>query len=237
MCGGPSPAQQSIATQQQQYYQTLQNSYQTTFANQQNVLNSLTASFQPILQAGINQYGFSPQENAALRSQATSGVAQQYQNASQATGNALAAMGGGNQFLPTGGAAQLQQQNALAAAQTESNQQLGITEAGYQQGTQNFLAAAQALGGVAQSENPTGVASVANQAGTSAYDSAKTNATQSAQMWAALGGGFGGLGAAALGKMGGGGGGGGSNSNSSGNGSSAGYPAGGSSASGQGGSI
>ena len=91
-----------------------------------------------------------------MRTQATSGVANQYQAANQATQQQLAATGGGNQFLPTGANAQLTQQNAQAAAQAQSAAQLGITEAGYAQGRQNYLAAAQGLGGVASAMNPLG---------------------------------------------------------------------------------
>jgi hypothetical protein len=216
-CGGPSSQQQQIAGQQQQFYQTLQNSYNQTFAGQQSILNSLTSSFSPILKAGINQYGFSPQEDAALRTQATTGVAGQYQAANKATQEQLAATGGGNQFLPTGAQSQLTQQNAQAAAQQQSSEQLGITEAGYQQGRADYLAATQGLGGVANTLNPNSYALNANTGGSAAYSSAQQNATQSAQMWEAIGSTVGGLASTALGAYmggkapGGGGGGGGSN--------------------------
>lgn len=199
MCFGPSSQQTSIAGQQQQFYSTLQNAFQTQFAGQQNILNSLQKSFAPVLAAGINQYGFSGAEDTAMRSQATSGTAQQYQNAARATNQALATQGGGNSFLPTGGAAQLRAQTANAAAGQQSAEQLGITQAGYQQGRSNYLAAAQGLGGVAQQMDPTAYSGQANSAGTAAYDSAHTNATQSAQGWMQVGKLVGGLAGTALG--------------------------------------
>lgn len=199
MCGGPSQQQQSIAAQQQAFYSTLQQGYAQNFAGQQNILNSLQKSFAPILSAGINQYGFSAAEDASMRSQATSGVAQQYASAARATNANLAAVGGGNQFLPSGGAAQLQQQAALSAAGTEASEQQNITQAGYAQGRQNYLAAAGQLGSVAQQQNPLGYAGQATTAGQDAYGSAKQNATQAAQMWESIGGMVGGLATSALG--------------------------------------
>lgn len=201
MCGGPSTQQQSIAGQQQQFYSTLQSGYQQNFAQQSNILTSLQNSFQPILAAGINQYGFSQQENTAMMTQATTGVANQYQAANQATQQQLAATGGGNQFLPSGASSQLTQQNAQAAAQAESSAKLGVTEAGYAQGRQNYLAAAQGLGGAATALNPTAIASSANTGGSNAYGSAQQNATQSAQMMEAIGSGIGGLASTALGAF------------------------------------
>lgn len=198
-CGGPSTQQKDIAADQQSFYKTLQSSFSSNFAGQTNILKSLTASFAPILQAGINQYGFSAAQDSALRSQTTSGVANHYQAAQRATQQRLATVGGGNQFLPTGAAAQLTQQNAVEAANTQSNEQLGITEAGYQQGRQNYLSAANELGGVAQQYNPQGYAGSANEAGKSAFESATTNQELQAQADAQLGGMIGGLAGTGLG--------------------------------------
>jgi hypothetical protein len=194
MCVGSASAQQKqIAQEQQQFYQTLTQSFQQNFAQQQNILSSLQQSFAPILAAGINQYGFSPAEDAALRTQATSGTAQQYQMAQQATAAQLAAVGGGNQFLPSGAAAQLTQQTALAAAQQQSAEQLGITTAGYQQGQANYLAAAGELGQVAAQENPLGYAQAATGAGQTAFGSAETVAQERSGWSAILGGALGGF--------------------------------------------
>src|SRR6266850_7036464 len=141
-CGGkpgPSSDQKEIAGQQKQFYSTLMQNYATQFAGQQNILTALQNAFTPILNAGIDQYGFSAKEDAALRTQASAGTSNAYRMAAQATGQQMAAKGGGNQFLPTGADAQLQQQNAMRAAEQESNQQLGITTAGYETGRQNYM--------------------------------------------------------------------------------------------------
>lgn len=176
MCGGASSSEKAIANQQQQFFGSLQQSYQTTFAGQQNILNSLNQAMQPILAGGINQYGFSPQEDTALRTQASAGTAAQYQNAARTTGEQLAAAGGGNTFMPSGVQSKIASQEALAAAQQESSQQLGITQAGYEQGRQNFLTAASGMQQNAAMLNPTGYAGQATGAGNAAFGS-------QAQIW------------------------------------------------------
>ena len=216
MCGGPSQSQQSIANSQQNFMNTLQNNYGQVFAGQQNILNSLQNAFNPIVAAGINQYGYSPAENAALNSEAVSGNAQQFSNATRSLNEQIAAQGGGNTVLPSGANTQLQANLAAQQAATSSQEQLGITTAGYEQGRQNFLAATGGLGGVAQQLNPTSYAGQATNAGNSAFSSATTNYNEGQVPWGAIGGLLGGVAGAALGNpsgllssFGGGGGGGG----------------------------
>lgn len=192
LCGGPSRQMEDIGEGQQAFYNTVMKDYNTTFAGQQNILSSLQSSFQPILQAGINQYGFSKPEDAALRSQATQSTAAQYNNAARATNEALAARGG-SAFVPSGVNSQLQAQTAQAAAGQESAQQLGITEGGYSQGRQNYLSAANALGGVASQMNPTGYGGIANNAGQAAFSSADKNQELKTAQWTQLAGALGGI--------------------------------------------
>jgi hypothetical protein len=175
MCGGgPSQSQQDLAANQAAFYGTLTKSYNDAFAGQQAILNSLMAAWKPVLAAGPNQYGFSGAEDSNLRSQATQGTAANYAAASRAVNANLAAKGG-NGFIPSGGAAQLDAEVAQAAANQQSSENLGITEAGYAQGRANFGAASAALGGAASIENPTGFANSANSGGSDAYNSAYEN--------------------------------------------------------------
>ncbi len=190
LCGGPSAQQQEIAAQQQQFYSTMQQDYSTTFAEQQSILGSLNASFQPILAAGINQYGFNKAEDTALRSAATDQTGASYQAATKALNENIAARGGTG-FIPSGESAQLNAQNTTAAAQQEASQNLGITEAGYQQGRNDYLAAASALGGVASAYNPAQYASTANTSGQDAFGSATTNYQEGNQWEGILGGALG----------------------------------------------
>ena len=172
LCKGASSAQSNLANQQSQFYNTLTSDYSQQFANQSNILGSLQKSLSPILAGGPNQFGYSTAQTNNLNSSAIQNTAQGYANASQALKQNQAAAGGGNTLLPNG--AQSAQQGALAsaAANNQSNQLLGIQQAGYQQGLQNFNNAVGQLGGVASQYNPTGFAGSANSAGGAAFNSA-----------------------------------------------------------------
>jgi hypothetical protein len=187
--GGPSQSQQQLAASQQQFYSTLQNSYAQTFAGQQAILSSLKSAWSPILSAGPGQYGFTPAEDSAMRSQVTQSTAGNYAQASRALNEGMAAKGGDAQ-ITSGANAQLDASVAQAAAGQQSAENLGITQAGYAQGLQNFNAASSVLGGVANYMNPTGYISGANQAGSSAFGSATTNynEAQAASPWNAVSG-------------------------------------------------
>lgn len=187
MCGGPSAQQEDLAAQQAAFYKSMTAQQSQQFANQTSILTSLQKSWQPVLDAGINQYGFSKAEDTAMRTQATDLNTQNYQNAAKAASN-RAAIQGGDSYLPSGVQEQIQAGLASDLAGTQSQQQLGITEAGYAQGRQNYEAASSVMSGAAQIYNPQGTANAANTSGSDAYTSAKQNATQSSQMWAQIGG-------------------------------------------------
>jgi hypothetical protein len=203
---GASSAETNLANSQSQFATTLQNDYGTQFANQSAILGSLNSSLAPIVNAGVGQYGFSGAEDAAMRTQATAGTAAQYQNAKQAAGAGMAAAGGGNQQLPSGAQTEVNSQIAQGAAQQESSQQLGITQAGYAQGRQNYMNAVGAEGNVASQYNPTGYAGQADSATNSAFNQASTVNQQNiaGSPWSIAGGVLGGVaGAAASGLTGG----------------------------------
>lgn len=194
-CKGAGSQLTSIGQSQQDFMNTLQKDFGTAFQGQQNILNSLTSTLSSIAKAGPSQYGFSPEETSALNTLATTGTAQQYENAKQAAGAAAAAAGGGNVVLPSSAAAQEQANIAQEAAKTSSNQLLGIKEAGYQQGNKNFQDAIKSLTGVASVENPTGLAGQATEAGKSAASTATTvqKMNNAASPWNVVGGILGGV--------------------------------------------
>lgn len=185
LCKGASAAQNSLASSQANFYNTLQQDYGTQFKNQNAILGTLTNSLNPIVQGGPNQFGFSTGETNALNSQAIQGTGQQYNNAKQALGAQQAAEGGGNSLLPSGVQAQQQAGLASSAANQASSQLLGIQNEGYQQGHQNYESAIGQLGGVASAYNPSGTANSANSAGSSAFGSATTvnQENQAASPW------------------------------------------------------
>ena len=184
-----SPGQTSIAGSQKNFMTSLQNDFGTAFAGSQNIINGLTKAMQTSLAAGPSQFGFSAPETTALNTLATTANATAYRNARAAAG-ASAAAAGGSSYLPSGGQNQIQADLAAKFAENQSNQLLGIQEAGYKQGNENFNNAAKNLEETASLENPTGLASAANQAGNDAFGSATTlfKQKQAASPWSQLGG-------------------------------------------------
>jgi hypothetical protein len=144
--------------------------YGQTFAGQQGIIDNLKSSVDSLVKAGPGQYGFSAGEDAALRTRASAGTADAYKMASQATGEKLAAQGGGNQFLPSGTKNAIARGDALDAAQEESRQQLGVTEAGFAQGRQNYQTGLQEESGLAQLENPEAYGGQASSTQQGAFD-------------------------------------------------------------------
>ena len=116
-----------------------------------------------------------------MRTQSDTGTAQAYQNARQAFGEQESAIGGGNVPLGSGTIAGINANLASQFDQQQSNQQLGITQANYAQGLQNFNNAAGALGGVASQYAPNQTASAALGAGGQAFGSADTINQQNLQ--------------------------------------------------------
>jgi len=203
-CKGATDQEKATSASQNQLFQTLQQNYSTQFANQSAVLQSLQTAFNPILSAGIGQYGFTPQEDAALRTQADSGTAAAYRSAKAAAGESLAAVGGGNTFLPSSTKAGINASIATSAAQQRAGQQLDITRSGYDLGRQNFLTASNALSGVAQLQNPLGYSGAATSAGNAAFGSEEAiqQADAAASPWSTIGGILGGAAGSFLGPLG-----------------------------------
>lgn len=197
MCGASSQ-QKQLEQSQADFYNQLQQENNTQFANQQGVLNQLKSVYEPILQAGPNQQGFSQSELTAMNTSAEDQVAGNYANAAKAAQGRYAAAGGGNEFVPSGAQQALGGQIASSAAGQLSNEQNQITQANYATGRQNFLAAGSALGGVAQQYNPDGAATAANGAGESAANTANQIQQENNAWMGALGGALGGAATGAL---------------------------------------
>jgi len=172
--------QAGLAKKQSAFFDVMSASYNKMFEGQTAILATLQKTFAPILAAGPSQYGLSRAEDTALRTMASEGTAQSYKMAKQETAEGIAAASG-DAFIPKGADAQIRAQLASKAAAQESEQQLGISKYGYDIGRQNFGAAANALGGVAQQMNPlgysgqtTGAAEGAGKLTGSAFDQATT---------------------------------------------------------------
>jgi hypothetical protein len=201
LCKGASSEQSNLAKSQAEFYDTLTKDFGTQFAEQGNILSKLTASLSPTLLAGPNQFGFNAAEVNALNSSAIQNTGQQYQNAQKALQEGQAAQGGGNVYLPSGANQQQAAQLASSAANQTSNQLLGVQQAGYQTGLNNYNNAVSALTGVSSQYNPNAYAGSANSAGSSAFGSATevNKENQAASPWNVVGGILGGVAQAGLG--------------------------------------
>jgi len=100
---------------------------------------------------------------AALNTQANEGVAQSYAKAQQQLNNTLAARGGGNVYLPTGGEDQLRAVLAADDAKTMSQEPLGITLDNDKAGRENFLNAISGKEALIRSYDPTAYGAMAQK--------------------------------------------------------------------------
>lgn len=201
MCG-PTDAESTMQQNQIDFYNRLSAQDTAVFGEDQNILNQLQSVYQPILARGPSQYGYSPDQENVLKSTAAQQVASNYQQASRALTEKQAALGGGDTYLPSGVNVQQQAQLASAAAQQRANMNLGIKQAGYQQGYQNFQDATRAMTSASSLLNPTGYAGVSNTASANAADTATKLAAQQTSWMAPVLGAVGAVGAGALGNFG-----------------------------------
>lgn len=197
---GASGAMKSAENAESQVSQSMNTDFGTVFKENQGVLSSLTSALEPIVSAGPNQKGFSPAEEAAMRTQAMDTTSAAGRQASNAVRQELASEGGGNSYLPSGSDAAINAGLAEDTAQKNAAEQLGITQADYGQGRQDFFNAEGALATAPGAlENPaTAAGEAAAGAASSALQGADT-VNQANNAWEGeLGGMIGQLGSAAL---------------------------------------
>jgi hypothetical protein len=190
MCSGPSQEEKNLEAQQAAFTQTLQQDYAQTFAANQEILKTLNATLQPIVEAGPNQQGFSPEELSALNTQAIDTNAQGVQQAMEAAGRQENALGGGKSFLPSGVNAQINAGIETAGEMNLSQEELGITGANYATGRQNWQTALSGEQAVAAGQNPLGYASATTNSNATAFNEANTIQQQSNQVWSDILGGI-----------------------------------------------
>ena len=201
MCGGPTSAQTANQEAQAAFYQKQIQAYDTAYANFKELQNTLKQQFAPILAAGPGQMGYTPEELANLRTQATEGTAAGYGAAQKALQQRLATLGGGTSNINmTGGpGSQLMAEIGTAAAQESSRENLGITASGYDLGRQMWQNAITGTSNLAAGWNPNAFAGSTINAGSAAGNQANTIAAQRNQMWGSILGAIGGIGGMAAG--------------------------------------
>jgi hypothetical protein len=161
MCG-PSASQENLANAEEGFMSQYSQAFNQRFAGQTSILNNINATLQPTLAKGPEQTGFSPEELAAYNTQALDTTGANYANAERAVGTAVA--GQGDSAVESGVQQAEKAQVATAAAGQTSNEELGITEANYAQGRQNFNNAVAGEENVAQQESPSSFGSLTQTA-------------------------------------------------------------------------
>lgn len=200
MCGASS-AQRDLSQEQLDFFKELHGQAQQNFSRFNNLVNGLTAKWQPILDAGIHQAGFSAAQKANLSTIATEHVAANYTKAREATANSIAGAGGGDAVLPSGANASLIANVENAAAGETSDLESRIEEQDAALGRENYMAASNAIAGVAGMNDPSRIAGAVDDSGRAANDTL-TAIEQADNAWMApVFGAIGGVGATMAGKI------------------------------------
>lgn len=179
LCGASS-AQNQVQSQQLSAYQTMTQQAQQVFGASSQVFNQLQSTFAPTVKAGPSQQGFSPTEDANLKSQAITSSGQAYKNAKEAVGDTVASEGGGNNAaLQSGVNTGINLNVADSAAANTANELQQETEANYATGRQNYDTAVAGLESSPGVFNPaTSASSAATGAGEAAGNTANQIASQ-----------------------------------------------------------
>lgn len=185
---GPSSTQIQLQQEQADFYaQGIQQS-QTVFGEDQALLKEMEAVYNPILAKGPNQRGFSTEESNNLKAQSVEGTASNYSRAARAVNESIAAEGGGDNPLPSGGEEQLKEEVAASSAGEQSREESQIEQADYAQGEHEFEFAGSELAAASGRLNPTAYSSAATGAGSAAEKTAEAiNAEQNSWLAPVLG--------------------------------------------------
>jgi hypothetical protein len=195
MCGGATSTQSQLQKEEADFYANQIDSYKKAYSKYSDLSAAIEKQFQPILQAGPGQYGYTPTEDVALRTQATEGTAANYAAAQRTLAEQRAALGGGTSNVnATSGAASAERARLAAlGAKTGSQQNLDITTSGYDLGRQMWSNAMSGTVQLAGMWNPNQFASSTIGAGNSASSEANTIAQQQQSAWGSVLGAIGGI--------------------------------------------
>jgi hypothetical protein len=174
------------AQAQQQFYSTLTANYNKEFAQWTQVLNGFQSQLKPIIDAGIGQFGLTPGEETALRTDVSNQTTKAFNDQRAALQNRIAQQGGGEDFMPSGAKEQLQEELANNQARESSELNTGITKAGYDLGRQNFLTAMGMENSVLNAMNPNAFAGAATGAGNAATNAINVANTTSLGGWGGI---------------------------------------------------
>jgi hypothetical protein len=143
MCGSGSLS--SIEAVQKLTASTLSSDFNTVFKENQNILDTIAPSLSGIITKGVGQAGYTPEEDAARKSEILATNSAATRQASSAAGESIAALGGGNQVLPSGSKEAIMGGIAERGAQTGASELQQETAQNYETGRQNYFEATKEL--------------------------------------------------------------------------------------------
>jgi len=176
---GPTSQEKELQASSANFSSMLQKNYFSRYASQGNVLDAINRSLSPILAAGPSQRGFAAPQLSALQTAAINAAGANFRNVSQAARTFGAGQGGGGTSGMTSGIQkQIESSIASQAASTLGSQELGITQADYAQGSQNYWRAAGGAQALAAGYSPSSEMSGAIGEGEASYKQASDIASQ-----------------------------------------------------------
>lgn len=185
LCGATG-GQKQAAGNEMKVSNLLTSDYEKIFADNNNILDSITGALKPVVEAGPSQYGFNATEDAAMRTQATDRIASAGRSATNAVRSTLASQGGGNTYLPSGSEAAIIGSLAEDQASKQADAQLSITEKGYETGRENFFKSEGALTAAPGAlENPATAAGGAAEGASTAAMGGQTDIANAQNAWMA----------------------------------------------------
>lgn len=183
MCGASSQQKDAYANETK-ISGLLTENFENFAGTNSAILKNITGALTPIAEAGPGQFGFTPGEEAAERTDAAEQLNSAGANATNAVRSAVASQGGGTTYLPSGSSASILGALAEDTAVKEAEAQSNITQKGYDIGRQNWEFATNELAAAPGAlENPVTGAGDAAVAGANLEQSGAAAITQADQAW------------------------------------------------------
>lgn len=138
MCG-PSKAMKNLNNQVQAFAGSTTEEAKTIFGDASGIFNDLKTSLSNIVKGGPSQQGWSQAEINAVNSGIVDQAASSARNVKAATGNAVAAIGGGNSVSPSGLEAAVNTEANLGVEAEKSRQLNQAVVQNYETGRSNYF--------------------------------------------------------------------------------------------------
>lgn len=181
---GASGQEKAAYGNEQKLSQLLTTQFQQFAGENESILGELTHSLSPIQAAGPGQFGFTPEETAALRTDTAEQLNAANAQTANAVRSAVASRGGGTTYLPSGSEDSILGALAQNSAVKEAEAQSAITAKGYDVGRSNWEFATEGLMKAPGAlENPITGAGEAALGGAQAEEKGAQDITAASQAW------------------------------------------------------